>query len=53
MPESQVPDILKATQPAGATRPLKTISSAYEPHMGVYIDAQDKYAAYLPKYRIV
>ncbi|KZT71823.1 hypothetical protein DAEQUDRAFT_744138 [Daedalea quercina L-15889] len=37
-----VPDILKATQPAGATRPSKTISSAYEPHMGVYIDAQDK-----------
>ncbi|KAH9935765.1 Vps53-like protein [Fomitopsis serialis] len=39
---TQIPDILKATQPAGATRPSKTISSAYEPHMGVYIDAQDK-----------
>ncbi|EPT04630.1 hypothetical protein FOMPIDRAFT_1027874 [Fomitopsis schrenkii] len=37
-----VSDILKATQPTAATRPLKTISSAYEPHMGVYIDAQDK-----------
>ncbi|KZT10830.1 uncharacterized protein LAESUDRAFT_755492 [Laetiporus sulphureus 93-53] len=37
-----VTDILKETQPAGASRPLKTISSAFEPHMGVYIDAQDK-----------
>ncbi|KAI0929946.1 hypothetical protein AcV5_006778 [Taiwanofungus camphoratus] len=35
-------EILKATQPAGASRPSKTISSAFEPHMGVYIDAQDK-----------
>ncbi|EMD37699.1 hypothetical protein CERSUDRAFT_136451 [Gelatoporia subvermispora B] len=35
-------DILKATQPGGATRPAKPISSAFEPHMSVYIDAQDK-----------
>ncbi|OSX65954.1 hypothetical protein POSPLADRAFT_1177410 [Postia placenta MAD-698-R-SB12] len=37
-----VPDILKATQPSGASRPLKTITSAFEPHMGVFIDAQDR-----------
>ncbi|CAL1706403.1 unnamed protein product [Somion occarium] len=35
-------DILKTTQPAVATRPSRTISSAFEPHMGVFIDAQDK-----------
>ncbi|OBZ70516.1 Vacuolar protein sorting-associated protein 53 [Grifola frondosa] len=35
-------DILKATQPAGASRTLRPIYSAFEPHMGVYIDAQDK-----------
>ncbi|GBE80590.1 predicted protein [Sparassis crispa] len=35
-------DILKATQPAGASRPLRSITSAFEPHMGVFIDAQDK-----------
>ncbi|KAI0339913.1 hypothetical protein BDW22DRAFT_1414917 [Trametopsis cervina] len=35
-------DILKETQPAGATRLSKTISSAFEPHMGVFISAQDK-----------
>ncbi|TFY62573.1 hypothetical protein EVJ58_g3787 [Rhodofomes roseus] len=39
---TSVPQILKTTQPAGASRPLKSISSAYEPHMGVYIEAQDK-----------
>ncbi|KAH9839198.1 Vps53-like protein [Rhodofomes roseus] len=39
---TSVPEILKTTQPAGASRPLKSISSAYEPHMGVYIEAQDK-----------
>ncbi|PCH36062.1 hypothetical protein WOLCODRAFT_108133 [Wolfiporia cocos MD-104 SS10] len=37
-----LPEILKATQPAGASRPLKSITSAFEPHMGVFIDAQDK-----------
>jgi hypothetical protein len=24
----------------------KSISSAFEPHMGVYVDAQDKYAIF-------
>ncbi|TCD68264.1 Vacuolar protein sorting-associated protein 53 [Steccherinum ochraceum] len=37
-----IEDILKATQPASATRPSRSISSAFEPHMGVFIDAQDK-----------
>ncbi|CCL98710.1 uncharacterized protein FIBRA_00714 [Fibroporia radiculosa] len=37
-----LPEILKATQPTGASRLSKTISSAFEPHMGVFIDAQDK-----------
>ncbi|KAH9944691.1 Vps53-like protein [Amylocystis lapponica] len=35
-------EILKTTQAAGATRSLRTISSAFEPHMGVFIEAQDK-----------
>ncbi|RPD57521.1 hypothetical protein L226DRAFT_503394 [Lentinus tigrinus ALCF2SS1-7] len=35
-------EILKATTPSNATRPPKPITSAFEPHMGVYIDAQDK-----------
>ncbi|KAL4251433.1 VPS53 family protein [Abortiporus biennis] len=35
-------DILKATQPTIVTRAARPISSAFEPHMGVYIDAQDK-----------
>ncbi|RDX42721.1 hypothetical protein OH76DRAFT_1362271 [Lentinus brumalis] len=35
-------EILKATTPANATRPAKPITAAFEPHMGVYIDAQDK-----------
>ncbi|KAJ8494966.1 hypothetical protein ONZ51_g1987 [Trametes cubensis] len=35
-------ELLKATTPSNATRPLKPITSAFEPHMGVYIDAQDK-----------
>ncbi|KAI0633222.1 Vps53-like protein [Trametes polyzona] len=35
-------ELLKATTPPNATRPLKPITSAFEPHMGVYIDAQDK-----------
>ncbi|KAF7797607.1 hypothetical protein EIP86_008807 [Pleurotus ostreatoroseus] len=35
-------DILKATQPAGASRPSKTISSTFESHMGVFVSAQDK-----------
>ncbi|KAJ3554569.1 hypothetical protein NM688_g3036 [Phlebia brevispora] len=37
-----IPDILKATQPAGASRPSKTISSTFESHMGVFVAAQDK-----------
>ncbi|KAI0688173.1 Vps53-like protein [Cytidiella melzeri] len=37
-----LPDILKATQAANATRQNRTISSAFEPHMGVFISAQDK-----------
>ncbi|KAM5534575.1 hypothetical protein V8D89_011779 [Ganoderma adspersum] len=35
-------DILKATTPANATRQSKPITSAFEAHMGVYIDSQDK-----------
>ncbi|KAI0744093.1 Vps53-like protein [Daedaleopsis nitida] len=35
-------EILKATTQANATRPPRPITSAFEPHMGVYIDAQDK-----------
>ncbi|OSD06968.1 hypothetical protein PYCCODRAFT_1431153 [Trametes coccinea BRFM310] len=35
-------ELLKTTTPPGATRPLKPITSAFEPHMGVYVDAQDK-----------
>ncbi|KAI0645796.1 Vps53-like protein [Trametes meyenii] len=35
-------ELLKVTTPANATRPLKPITSAFEPHMGVYVDAQDK-----------
>ncbi|KAI9067270.1 hypothetical protein FKP32DRAFT_1673066 [Trametes sanguinea] len=35
-------ELLKTTTPPGATRPSKPITSAFEPHMGVYIDAQDK-----------
>ena len=38
----QIGDILKETQPAGASRPSKTISSAFESHMGVFVSAQDK-----------
>ena len=38
----QLREILKATTPANATRPNKPITSAFEAHMGVYIDAQDK-----------
>ncbi|KAJ3481813.1 hypothetical protein NLI96_g7407 [Meripilus lineatus] len=34
--------ILKATQQTNAARPSRSISSAFEPHMGVFIDAQDK-----------
>ncbi|TBU33936.1 Vps53-like protein [Dichomitus squalens] len=37
-----VREILKATTPVNATRPSKPITSAFEAHMGVYIDAQDK-----------
>ncbi|KAI0358545.1 hypothetical protein OH77DRAFT_1420941 [Trametes cingulata] len=39
---TSVRELLKATTPPNATRPLKPITSAFEPHMGVYIDAQDK-----------
>ncbi|KAI0745870.1 Vps53-like protein [Earliella scabrosa] len=35
-------EILRATTATTATRPSKPITSAFEPHMGVYIDAQDK-----------
>ncbi|KAI0084909.1 Vps53-like protein [Irpex rosettiformis] len=35
-------DILKTTQANNATRTSRTISSAFEPHMGVFIQAQDK-----------
>ena len=38
----QMEDILNATQPAGASRPSKTISSTFESHMGVFVSAQDK-----------
>ncbi|THH12677.1 hypothetical protein EW146_g7473, partial [Bondarzewia mesenterica] len=34
-------DILQATS-STPTRPLQPISSAFEPYMGVYVDAQDK-----------
>jgi len=40
----QVDEILKNTS-ATPSRPSKTISSAFEPHMGVFVDAQDKYVA--------
>ncbi|OJT15430.1 Vacuolar protein sorting-associated protein 53 -like protein [Trametes pubescens] len=35
-------ELLKATTPPNATRVLKPITSAFEPHMGVFIDAQDR-----------
>ena len=38
----QVDEILKSTT-ATPSRPSKTISSAFEPHMGVFVDAQDKW----------
>ncbi|KAF8271309.1 Vps53-like protein [Lactarius quietus] len=34
-------DILQATSPT-PTRPLQSISSSFEPHMGVYVQHQDK-----------
>ncbi|KAH8107895.1 Vps53-like protein [Cristinia sonorae] len=37
-----IEEILKEIQSSSATRPARTISSAFEPHMGVFIDAQDK-----------
>lgn len=40
----KLPDILKATQPASATRQNKPISAAFESHMGVFVSAQDKFA---------
>ncbi|EIW62635.1 uncharacterized protein TRAVEDRAFT_160554 [Trametes versicolor FP-101664 SS1] len=39
---TSVRELLKATTPPNATRPLKPITSAFEPHMGVFIDAQDR-----------
>ena len=39
---SQFHEILQATSTT-PTRPLQSISSAFDPHMGVYVDAQDKY----------
>ncbi|CDO68963.1 hypothetical protein BN946_scf184782.g11 [Trametes cinnabarina] len=35
-------ELLKTITPPNPSRPLKPITSAFEPHMGVYIDAQDK-----------
>ncbi|KAH9942364.1 Vps53-like protein [Epithele typhae] len=35
-------EILKFATPSNASRPSKPITSAFETHMGVYIDAQDK-----------
>nr|VWO97163.1 Chloride channel protein [Ganoderma boninense] len=35
-------EILKVTTPANATRQAKPITSAFEAHMGVYINSQDK-----------
>ena len=49
---AQVQDILKATQATGAARLHKAITSAFEPHMGVFISAQDKALSdMLSKYR--
>ncbi|KAI0075132.1 hypothetical protein K474DRAFT_1691959 [Panus rudis PR-1116 ss-1] len=35
-------DILREAQSGSASRPAKAITTAFEPHMGVFIDAQDK-----------
>jgi len=39
---TQLPDILQATSPT-PVRPLQSISSSFEPHMGVYVQHQDKW----------
>jgi hypothetical protein len=39
-PFCQLSEILTAT--STSVRTVKSISSAFEPHMGVYIDAQDR-----------
>ncbi|GJE92731.1 vacuolar protein sorting-associated protein 53 -like protein [Phanerochaete sordida] len=45
-------DILKVTQPITGSRPNKPISAAFEPHMSVFISAQDKALSdMLSKYR--
>jgi vacuolar protein sorting-associated protein 53 len=38
----QLHDILQETSPTPA-RPLQSISSSFDPHMGVYVQYQDKY----------
>lgn len=40
---SQFKDMLKATDNPHS-EPGKPISAAFEPHMGIFVDAQDKYA---------
>jgi hypothetical protein len=40
----QLSEIFKATSHQNA-RPTTSITTAFAPHMGVYIDAQDKYGA--------
>ncbi|KAI0829823.1 Vps53-like protein [Trametes gibbosa] len=35
-------ELLRTTTSTNATRPPKPITTAFEPHMGVFIDAQDK-----------
>jgi hypothetical protein len=42
-PAMQFKDMLKATDNPQA-EPGKPISAAFEPHMGIFVDAQDKYA---------
>lgn len=36
-------EILKFT--GGTSQPQKPISAAFEPHLGIFVDAQDKYGA--------
>jgi hypothetical protein len=45
-PATQFKDMLKATDNPQA-EPGKPISAAFEPHMGIFVDAQDKYAVEL------
>ena len=37
----QLDEVLNSTT-ATTSRPVKTMSSAFESHMGVFVDAQDK-----------